>query len=107
MTTIQLFKGSRQNISTDNKPNSVIDAFDGPELFQRRFFGRTSTPRTGWDYTAHGNSVMHPVVPHAHNWTLAEKKKGKLPLDRDSKWRELTKAEQFIKEWSEKNGYDE
>ncbi|MGM0214955.1 hypothetical protein IGI42_002536 [Enterococcus sp. AZ109] len=96
-----------RNIPFNHRPNSVVDAFDGSEHFQRRFYGKTGKPRLDLDYTAHGNPITHPVVPHAHNWTPYEKKKGELAAKREKGWRELTTAEKIVKEWSEKNGYDE
>lgn len=86
-----LVSGTVRKVDTTGAPNSVFDNYKNGNLDSRRYFGRTGKPRLDIDFTNHGNSKLHPIVPHAHGWDVKEESDKIERLDR--KGRELTRAE--------------
>lgn len=78
-----------------HKKNSVIDFHIDGNVERRRFYGKTGKPKLDIDYSNHGNAKEHPIVPHAHSWTSYERSKGRIVLQRENKWRELSNAEKI------------
>ncbi len=68
--------GTAQKVPSKSAPNSVYDKVQDGKVVQRRYYGRTGKPRLDIDFTDHGNSKKHPIVPHRHGWT--EQSDGKI-----------------------------
>lgn len=60
--------GTDQKVPSKGIPYSVYDKLQDGKIVQRRYYGRTGKPRLDIDFTNHGNSKKHPVVPHRHGW---------------------------------------
>ncbi|WMJ79547.1 minor capsid protein [Clostridium sp. MB40-C1] len=73
------------------EPNSVFDNYKDGVLDSRRYYGRTGKPRLDIHFTNHGNSKLHPIVPHSHDWDLKDED----IVVRDKNLRELSKAEKI------------
>ncbi|WP_243108659.1 minor capsid protein [Clostridium rectalis] len=73
------------------EPNSVFDNYKDGVLDSRRYYGRTGKPRLDIHFTNHGNSKLHPIVPHSHDWNLKDED----IVVRDKNLRELSKAEKI------------
>lgn len=67
-------------------PNTVHICKRNGILRNERYFDENGNPYLDIDYTDHGNSKMHPIVPHEHT---IEVKNGK--FIRDKKWRKIQK----------------
>ena len=70
------------SMPTKGKENSVIRNYRGGRLNQQRYFDGNGNPYLDIDYTDHGNSAMHPNVPHEHkierrNGRIFRKKEGR------------------------------
>lgn len=62
--------------------NSVIQNYRNGILSTERYYDDTGTPYLDIDYTNHGNSKIHPVVPHEHkikveNGRILRERKGR------------------------------
>lgn len=54
------------NLPTSGTPDSVTQNYKDGELHSERYYGPDGKPYLDIDYTDHGNSKMHPNVPHQH-----------------------------------------
>lgn len=66
------------------EPNSVIVHIINESLVSERYYDENGDAYLDIDYTNHGNSVTHPVVPHQHRWV--KDKNGKL---KRGKWERI------------------
>lgn len=48
-------------------PNSVYQCFKEGNLTSERYYDQNGLPYLDVDYTNHGNSKLHPYVPHQHD----------------------------------------
>ena len=87
-----LITGNVHKVEFIGPPNSVFDNYKEGILDSRRYYGPTGKPRLDIDFSDHGNSKNHPVVPHAHDWL---KKENIDKVNREKKWRPLSKAEKI------------
>lgn len=71
--------------------NSAIDRTNNGKIHQRRYYDDVGLPKLDVDYTNHGNSKAHPIVPHSHDWLRGTR----------CKWRKMSEIE---KEFNEKAG---
>ncbi len=55
------------SMPVEGKPNSVAQNYCDGNLTTERYFGNNGKPYLDIDYTNHGNSKMHPNVPHEHS----------------------------------------
>lgn len=55
-------------------PNSVTQNWNGGAVLSERYYDEHGDVHKDIDYTDHGNSKTHPVVPHQHNWGRTEGK---------------------------------
>ena len=60
------------NMPTTSDPNSVTRNYRDGKLDSERYYGDDGKPYLDIDYTDHGNSKMHPVVPHEHKIVLSD-----------------------------------
>lgn len=59
--------------------NSVIKRYKDGKLKQERYYGDDGKPYLDIDYSDHGNSKLHPYVPHQHKITYDDN--GKMHRD--------------------------
>ena len=57
---------NQHNMPISSSPYSVIRNFRSGSLASERYYGKDGLPYLDIDYTDHGNSKMHPKVPHEH-----------------------------------------
>lgn len=62
------------------KPNTQYDYYQNDLLKSSRITNANGIPIQSIHYTNHGNSKIHPVVPHNHDWGW-----------QDGEWREFSK----------------
>ena len=55
-------------------PNSVTKNYKNGKLNTERYYGKDGKPYLDIDYSDHGNSKMHPHVPHVHKITFKDGK---------------------------------
>ena len=55
-------------------PNSVTKNYKDGKLSTERYYGSDGKPYLDIDYSNHGNSNMHPHVPHEHKITFKDGK---------------------------------
>lgn len=55
-------------------PNSVTKNYKDGKLSTERYYGSDGKPYLDIDYSNHGNSKMHPYVPHEHKITFKDGK---------------------------------
>lgn len=61
------------NIPTKGKPTSVIQKYDkNGSLEKERYYDDKGKADIDIDYTDHGNSKLHPKVPHKHKWDWSD-----------------------------------
>lgn len=61
-------------------PNTVVKNYNNGKLNTERYFDKDGKPYLDIDYSDHGNSKTHPVVPHEHDIQIT---KGKLHRGKD------------------------
>jgi len=66
----EIIKISVHSLPITSKPNSVIQNFKNSILVSERYFDENGQVYLDIDYTNHGNSKIHPVVPHEHTYTF-------------------------------------
>lgn len=71
-----------RKVPITSKPNDVIDNYKNGQLEQRRIYDENSHVKFDIDFSDHGNSKLHPNVPHIHKWHV-DSKSGKI-ISRDS-----------------------
>lgn len=54
------------SLPTSGTPNSVTQNYKDGKLHSERYYGEDGKTYLDIDYTDHGNSKMHPQVPHQH-----------------------------------------
>jgi len=96
-------KAETHDVPYMQEPNSVYDRYIGKQLISRRYYGKTGKARLDIDFTNHGNSKIHTIVPHAHTWLSTTTKNGKTVPRRGRPGRKLSKAERIVNE----NDYEE
>ena len=57
------------DLSTKGTPNSVSIVKSGNKVLKERYYDSNGDVYLDIDYTNHGNSKTHPIVPHQHKWT--------------------------------------
>jgi len=66
---INHFSTSDNKLPLNSNPNSSIDRVDeNGNVIQRRFYDELGRAIRDVDFTDHGNSKLHPIVPHEHIW---------------------------------------
>ena len=55
------------SIPPHGKPNSVLKNYQNGILTSERYYGANGNAYLDIDYTNHGNSKTHPIVPHEHD----------------------------------------
>ena len=55
------------SIPTHGRPNSVTKNYKDGKLDSERYYDSSGKAYLDIDYTNHGNSKMHPDVPHEHS----------------------------------------
>ena len=60
---------NERSVDVFGNPNSSLDKVneDGT-LIQRRYYDSEGKVEFDTDFTDHGNSKEHPIVPHVHTW---------------------------------------
>lgn len=61
-------KGSHPKVPTKGKPNSVTKVIRNGKVDQERYYDENGDVYLDIDYSDHGNSERHPIVPHQHPW---------------------------------------
>lgn len=61
-------KGSHPKVPTKGKPNSVTKIIRNGKNDQKRHCDENGDVYLDIDYSDHGNSQGHPIVPHQHSW---------------------------------------
>lgn len=70
----EINKVSNHKVDIKGTPNSVTQNYsEKGELISERYYNEKGEPYLDIDYTNHGNSKMHPIVPHQHKITIVEK----------------------------------
>lgn len=59
--------GKNDDMPRKSAPNSVTKKVVGGDVKTERYFDKNGNPYLDIDYTNHGNSKRHPVVPHEHS----------------------------------------
>lgn len=62
-----VFKGTTKP-DTTGVPNSKYKYYKNGKKIQERWFDKDGKVIKDRDYTNHGNSKLHPKVPHDHDW---------------------------------------
>lgn len=57
------------------KAYSSKDQIKNGKVYQRRYYGKDGNAEMDIDYTNHGNSKLHPKVPHRHDWVNGQRSK--------------------------------
>lgn len=66
--------GNKNKLPLVSDPNSVTKNNKNGKPVQERYYDENGDVYLDIDYTDHGNSKKHPIVPHQHNWV---KEKGR------------------------------
>ncbi len=61
-----------QSIPTKGVPNSVTIIEQNGNIISERYYDNNGDAYLDIDYTNHGNSKTHPIVPHQHKWEKDE-----------------------------------
>lgn len=61
-------KACHPKIPTKGKPNSVTKLIRNGQVDQERYYDESGDVYLDIDYSDHGNSANHPIVPHEHIW---------------------------------------
>lgn len=61
-------KDSHPKMPTRDKPNSVTKLIHDGQVDQERYYDGNGDVYLDIDYSNHGNSKRHPIVPHQHTW---------------------------------------
>ena len=64
----------KHSLPNSSCANSVIRNYKDGKLSTERYYGENGQPYLDIDYTNHGNSKTHPVVPHEHKITVKNEK---------------------------------
>ncbi len=77
-TKYLVIQTKNHSISTTGAPHSVCQKFDSSgNLEKERYYDNEGHAELDIDYTDHGNSVLHPKVPHKHTWDWSDPKNPK------------------------------
>lgn len=83
-------KMSEHKVPVNGEANSVTQKIKNEQIESERYYDEKGNVYLDIDYTNHGNSKTHPVVPHEHEFEL---KDGKLIR---TKWKEIKKWQEMI-----------
>lgn len=64
--SVEIIIGAHE-MSTTGTPNSVGRNYKNGKLNSERYYGPDGKGYLDLDYTNHGNSKTHPIVPHEHD----------------------------------------
>ncbi|MDD4154602.1 MAG: hypothetical protein PHT30_04265 [Bacilli bacterium] len=56
------------SLKPTGKPNSIAILYKKGQKIQSRWYDANGRAQRNRDYTDHGNSKQHPIVPHDHPW---------------------------------------
>jgi len=74
------------SLDIKGEPNSVsILIDDNSNVIQERYYGSDGNVYLDIDYTNHGNSKTHSVVPHQHEWKIEN------GINKRGEWKEIKK----------------
>lgn len=61
-------KACHSKVPTKGEPNSVTKVIRNGRVDQERYYDECGDVYLDIDYSDHGNSTNHPIVPHQHIW---------------------------------------
>lgn len=76
---------NKSSIPKEHTPYTRVDLYKNGVLHQSRWFDKNGLPIRNRDYTEHGNSTRHPIVPHDHLWKNGVR--DTIAIEPDYRWR--------------------
>ncbi len=74
---------NKHSLPLNGTPNSVTKNYKNGKLHSERYYDESGSAYLDIDYTDHGNSKMHPDVPHQHKIINGKRQKKGEKLNND------------------------